>query len=63
MSAVLQKPAASTVKKSVEQVVKAWAETLTPKNAPDPKHCGPLAWARGEKVGELLQLLAKEGYR
>lgn len=54
---------ASSFRQSVEGLVKDWAQTLTPQNAPDPKLCGPLAWVRGEKVKELIAILHKAGYR
>ena len=53
---------AAQARKSAEQVIRAWAATLTPSNAPSPRHVGPLAWVRGEKVEELLNLLRKEGF-
>ena len=56
---VLRKPVPA---KSPEQVIRAWAATLTPSNAPAQRHMGPLAWVRGEKVEELLNLLRKEGF-
>ena len=59
-SAPLQ-PAAQA-RKSPEQVIRAWAATLVPSNAPAQRHIGPLAWVRGEKVEELLNLLRKEGF-
>ena len=60
VSAPLQ-PAAQA-RKSAEQIIRAWAATLTPSNAPAQRHMGPLAWVRGEKVEELLNLLRKGGF-
>lgn len=47
----------------VSGLVKDWAATLTPQNAPKQAVLGPLAWVRGEKVAELLQILEKAGYK
>lgn len=54
---------APAAKPTAEQIVKAWAETLTPANAPDMKLKGPLAWVRDEKVKELVAALAAGGYK
>lgn len=48
---------------SVEAIVQNWATELNTKNAPDPKHKGPLAWVRDEKVAELIAALGKAGYK
>ena len=57
------KPTAPVARASVESVVTTWAAGLTPQNAPDMKHKGPLAWVREVEVGKLIAALAKEGYR
>lgn len=44
-------------------IVKEWAATLLPANAPSPLQKGPLAWVRGEKVQELLAALKAAGIR
>lgn len=49
--------------RSVTHIVREWAATLTPKNAPDPKELGPLAWVRGMKAEELILLLTKAGHK
>lgn len=56
-------PTVAKVRPSVEQVVRAWADTIRPENAPRLPNKGPLAWVREERVAELLKALAEAGYR
>ena len=57
------KTALGAGKPSLEEVVRKWAADLTPQNVPDPKYTGPLAWVRGKKVDELVELLKAGGYK
>lgn len=50
-------------KPSIETIVRSWAESLSPQNAPHQKDMGHLAWVRNTRVQELLNELAKHGYR
>lgn len=61
----LQKAAEDKAKArpTARSIVETWAADLTPKNAPDAKNKGPLAWVREVEVGKLIAALEKEGYR
>ena len=50
-------------RKDLPAVITEWAATLVPKNAPEQKNKGPLAWVREVEVPKLLAALAKEGYK
>lgn len=49
--------------KSAESIVREWGATLSKENAPKPHERGQLAWARTEKLEELIAILKKEGYQ
>lgn len=55
------KPVAVQARPTLEEVIRSWAAGLTPANAPDGKYMGPLAWVRGKKVDELVELT--KGYK
>ena len=54
---------AQAVRKGIPAIVTEWAAGLIPKNAPDARNKGPLAWVREVEVGKLIEALAKEGYK
>lgn len=57
-----QAPTPPVARKSAQQIVTDWADTLRSTNAPKPHEKGPLGWVRETKVPELLELLKKGGF-